>query len=369
MTAARLVLRELARHPLRTASCVAGVAAGAAAYLLLLGTAHGFLGHFQAITRVLGTDVVVHRARATSPWSSNLTPVELDGLQAVPGVAAVARLALGKTAVLGDHYFLLFGLDPGPRLARSLPVEVGRLPAAADETAVGTLAARRLGLASGATLEVRGRALAVTGVYRSGHALLDNGAVTPVELVQELFNLHDGVNVALLAVDDPPGRETVAAEIGRRHPGLEAGAAEAWVSMYGQMALVESYTRLVAVIALLVAMLGVASVVHVALAERTGELAVLRAIGWTRGRVAWLVLGEMALLTALGAAVAVPLAEIVLRLSAPLHARAAGFVPAHVSLAVVPEMVAVTLAAGVLGAAAAIVRAVRIAPARALRMP
>ena len=370
MTTPRLVLRELTRHPLRSAACILGVAAGAGAYLLLVGAAHGFVGHFAALTRLSGTDVVVHRARATSPWGSSLTPAEIAALAEVPEVTGVSRMALGKTAVLGDHYFLVFGLDSDGPLARALPLVSGRLPhPRAEEAVIGVVAARRLALAPPATLELRGRRVTVTGVYQSSHALLDNGAVVGVELVQSLFNLHDGVNLALLTVADPRSREAVASSVSRRHPGLEASAADAWVSMYGQLALVESFARLIALVALFVAMLGVSSLLHVALAERTAELAVLRAIGWTRARIARLVFTETIVLAGAGAVTAVPLAELVLRLTAALQAQAAGFLPVHVALAMVPETVAVTLAAGLLGALGPLVRAVRVAPARALRMP
>ena len=370
MTTTWLVLRELTRHPVRSAACILGVAAGAGAYLLLVGAAHGFLGHFAALTRLSGTDVVVHRARATSPWGSSLTPAEIAALAELPGVTGVSRMALGKTAVLGDHYFLVFGLDSDGPLARALPLVSGRLPnPGADEAVIGVVAGRRLALAPPATLELRGRRVTVTGVYQSSHALLDNGAVVGVELTQALFNLHDGVNLALLTVAEPRSREAVAVSVSRRYSGLEASAADAWVSMYGQMALVESFARLIALVALFAAMLGVSSLLHVALAERTGELAVLRAIGWTRVRVARLVIAETAVLATAGAITAIPLAELVLRLTAALQAQAAGFLPLHVALSVVPETVAVTLAAGLLGALGPLVRAVRVAPARALRMP
>lgn len=370
VNATRLAFRELTRHSLRSFTCMAGVATGAGAYLLLLGAAHAFLGQFGALTRVLGVDIVVHRARATSPWGSSLVPAELEALQALPGVAGVSRVALGKTAVLGDNYFLVFGLDRTGPLVDHLALLAGTLPAAdREEVAVGTLAAARLGLAPGGMLNLRGRRLAVTGVYRSGHALLDNGAIASVGLVQGLFNLQDGVNLALLTLQDPSRRGAAAAAIARRFGGLEASPAEAWVSMYGQMALVESFARLVALVALLVAMLGVSSLLHVALAERVGELAVLRAVGWSRWRIARVVLLETLMLAAGGAVAAIPLAELTLRVTVRLQAQAAGLLPLHVVGAVVPEAVGVTLAASLVGAVGPLVRAVRVAPARALRMP
>lgn len=370
MSFARLVLRELVRQPARTVGCVLAVGVGAAGYLLLVGAAEYLADQFTAMKRLLGAEVVVQRARATSPFSSSLTAQEVEQLAALPGVRGASRLAFGKTEVVGDHFFLLFGLESDPALAGTLRSLEGRLPlGGGDEAALGALAAGRLGLGLGATLEVRGRHLRVVGVYRCGHSLLDHGAVLPLDLVQQLFNLADRVNIVLLRVGEGAAAEELVDDINRHRWGVEASTTDAWISMYGEYALIRSYVRLVGLIALLVAALAVSSVTQVALVSRLGELAMLRAVGWSRARVGRLVVLEALAVAALGGLAAAPLGEWILVLAAPLNRETAGFVADHVNLALLPETLLLTLVAGGLGAVPPLLRVLRAAPARVLRMP
>ncbi len=370
MTLFHLVVRELGRQPARTAGCVLAVGMGAAGYLLLVGTAASLADQFADMKRLLGAEVVVQRARATSPFSSNLTPEEVAQLAALPGVQRVSRLAFGKTELVGDRFFLVFGLESDPALGTTLRSLEGRLPlGGGDEAALGILAAGRLGLGIGSTLEVRGRHLRIVGVYRCGHSLLDHGAVLPLDLTQRLFNLGDRVNVVLLRTEAGMHPEKLALEIGRRYSGVEASTTETWISMYGEYALIESYVRLVGLIALLVAMLAVSSVSQVALMARLGELAMLRAVGWSRAQVGRLVFFEALAVAGLGGLAAAPLGEGILLLASPLNRETAGFVADHVNLGLLPETLALTLMAGCLGAMPPLARVLRTAPARVLRMP
>lgn len=370
MTLGRLVLRELVRQPARTVGCVLAVGVGAAGYLLLVGATEHLADQFTAMKRLFGAEVVVQRARATSPFSSSLTPQEVEEVASLPEVRAASRLAFGKTEVVGDHFFLLFGLEPDPALAATLRDLEGRLPlGGGEEAAVGELAAGRLGLGLGSTLEVRGRTLRVVGVYRCGHSLLDHGAILPLDLVQRLFNLADRVNVVLLQVAQGRRAEEVVQTIQQRYSGVEASPTESWISMYGEYKLIQSYVRLVGLIALLIALLAVSSVTQVSLVSRLGELAMLRAVGWSRARVGRLVFLDALAVAVLGGLAAAPLGEGILLLAEPLNRETAGFVAGHVNLALLPETLLLTLLAGVLGAVPPVLRVWRAAPARVLRTP
>lgn len=370
MTLARLVLRELVRQPARTVGCVLAVGMGAAGYLLLVGAAEHMADQFKAAKRLLGAEVVVQRARVTSPFDSNLTAQEVEQLASLPGVRGVSRLAIGKTDVLGNRFFLLFGLESDPALAGTLRSLEGRLPlGGGEEAALGELAASRLGLGLGSTLEVQGRRLPIVGVYRCGHSLMDHGAILPLDLLQHLFDRGDRVNTVLLQVAAGVKGEELVHHIGQRYPGVEASTTDTWISMYGEYQLIQSYVRVVGLIALLVALLAVSSVTQVALVSRLGELAMLRAVGWSRARVARLVFFEALAVAALGGVAAAPLGEGILLLTAPLNRETAGFVAGHLNLALLPETLLLTLLAGTLGAVPPVLRVLRVAPARVLRMP
>jgi ABC-type lipoprotein release transport system permease subunit len=369
----RLVVRNLQRRPRRTLLTIAGLALGAGSYMVLVGTAHGFLFQFGELARFCGGDIVVHQVAAASPWSSNLVPAQVTALAGLPGVSRLSRLALGRARLFGSPYFLIFGADPTETLARRIPIVEGRpLQTGGENILVGEVAARKLKLAVGQSVQVRGRSFVIAGVYRTGFQVFDAGAVVDIPTFQTLFNLFEVVNLVFLELANPAQRGEVLAAIAARFPTLEANAWESWVFAYGQMTLVETMARLIALLAVLIAASGVANVMHIAVSERTQELAILRAIGWRRARVAALVLQEGAGLSLLGGLCGVPLAAAVFWLldsKLVISLGTAGFIPFHLPLSAALEGVAVTMLAGILGTLPPLLRALRVRPAEALHMP
>lgn len=369
----RAAIRSLLRRPRRTALLTSGVALGCASYIALVAAAQGFSAQLEGLGRFLGADVVVQHAEATSPWSSFLHGAQLESLAALPGVAELTPLGLGKTRFLGSQYFLVFALDPtSPRLAR-LGLGLGRGLDDPDRAIlIGRQAAARLDLAAGDRVECRGRTFEVAGVFESGRAILDHGAVMSLAAARPLFNLRAAANVALVETAPGTDRADLLARIAARIPEVEAIPAEELVESYGQLALAHRFVRLLGLLALGVAALGIANAFLVDVSERRHELAILRAVGWSRGRVAAMVLYESTIVAAAGALAGVPMATAALTLLDRLDPRtfaSAGLLPLLPPLSAVIEGALVALLAGTIGALAPLLAASRIHPARILRQP
>ncbi len=365
-----LAFHGLRRHPRRTVLTASGVAAGACAYVLLVGSAQGLLRHFHAVTTFFGADFVIEQAGATSPWGSLLSETDVRAMRSVRGIAHASRIALGKTRLIGTPYFLVFGLDPAERLLGRMPLVAGRPPRPeADEVLLGEQAAARLRAAVMQTLDVRGHRFTVSGIYRTGHAVLDAGGILDLTVTQRLFNLRDAVNLVFLELTGDVGAGMVAGELARARPGLEIMPARVWGESYGQFELIDAFAHFLAGLAVLIAAFGVSNVLHMSIAERSSELAVLRAIGWTRQRVAALVLAESAAVVVLGVVLAFVVSELLLvlaRSAAVGSTFTATFLPPHVSAGLFAEAVAVSFIAALLGVVAPLIRAIRIHPATAL---
>jgi len=296
-----------------------------------------------------------------------------DRLAALPGVTRVSPIVLGKTRFLDAGYFLIFGATAGDALLDRLVLVEGRSvapDAGTSEMLVGSWAARRFGLAAGQLIETRQDRFEVTGVYESGRALLDSGAIIDIEVARRLFNTGDGANLVLLDLEPADAPQDIADSVDRLYPHLEAHPTSDWVETYGQVAVIETFARFLAMIAVVIAMLGVSNVLHITVSERTAELAILRAIGWSRWRVASLVLLEGATLSFLGGLAAMPLAAGLLLAVGSIDLggyTTAGLIPVVLPLRAALEGVAVSLLAGTLGGLAPLARALRLQPAQALR--
>ena len=368
-----IAFRYIARRMGRTVLTVAGVALGAASYMALVAGGRGLEQQFLDAAKILGSELVVQQAGVTSPWQSAIPPLLAGKIAAQPGVATASRVVLGKTSFEAAPYFFVFGIEVSdPLLARLGRLE-GRLPVSgADppELLVGALAAEQLHLAPGDLVRMRRLELRVVGVYRTGRAILDHGAVLDLHTAQRLFNRRRGANILLLSLTHPEDQQAVLETLHARFPEIVAFPSSRWVESYGQVAVVGVFARFLALMALMIAVLGVSNVLHISVSERTRELAILRAIGWTPRRVASLVLADGVIVSVLGGLAGIPLAQALLYAAGSVSVAgysAMGLIPLALPARVAMEGIVVSLLAGGAGTVLPVVHVLRMAPARALR--
>ena len=219
----------------------------------------------------------------------------------------------------------------------------------ADQAIVGSDLAGRLGLTTGDTITLTtptgSRALTVTGVYTSGDSD-DDTLYAPLAVVQELtghIGQVDQVEVKALttpendlsrkAAQNPAILSTadwetwyctayassIAYQIEEAIPGAVAKQVRQVAAVEGNvLEKTQTLMILMTALSLVAAVLAVASLTTASLVERTGEFALLKAIGASSASVNRLILAETAVLglvgTAVGALVGSGLAQLIGRI-------------------------------------------------------
>lgn len=363
-----MAARSLARRLLRTSLTIAGVTLGACFYFLLVSSARGLLSEAESITTNLGGDVIALQADVAVPWLSRLGQQEVGALARLPGVRTVSELVVGLTRTAGREQFFLFGLDPGQPLLGRVDVVDGRmLRGGGGEIMVGQPAALELDVQPGDRLALMRREFKVVGIYRTGYGLVDNGAVVDLDAARDVFNLDGRSNLVFLDLDGEQRLAPTLSGIARDLPQVAASPSELFVNRFERLGLVHRFSRYLALLAVAMASLMVASTVATSVAERRQELALLRAVGWGRARVAALVAIEAGLMTAAGALLAAPVTALALR--ALSSADILGFVPDRVPAGTLIEGLAVSLGLGLGLGLVPLGHALRARPAEALRSP
>ncbi len=382
-------LRDGWRRPLRSAVAAAGVALAAAAFASLLAFQRGYRNGMDAELGRLGAHVLVvpkgcpydaaSIALHGANWPCHLRPEHLLGVRGVPAVAVAAPAFMnafptadgGQDVVVGVTPDLL-GLRPGWRID-------GHFPRADDELLVGAeMAARRRwspGQVVGMTA-LPGRALRVAGVLAPTGGADDSFVYLTLESAQRAFSHPGGITHILVRLRDPDLLDDAVSQL----RGCEAGMDMNIVPMTHLFRTIQELvnsTRLwlgcVAVVALLVAGAGVANAVLMAVAERTREIGVLRAIGASRADVFRLFWLEALQLCVVGAASGILLAAGASRFVESWLRSRLPFAPADALVRVEwPVAVATLVGAVVLGSLAALMpawRASRLQPIEAIRNP
>ena len=354
MTWATLIWKNLLRRPARTAFTAIGVGLGVGLIVALLAITNGVHRTAADLMHVGRADFGLYQAEVPD-FTRSLLPESLAAKVARdPGVAAVSKV---KLLVVGGT--LVFGLDPKEFAYRRFVVVAGsRGPVMAGDHS---------GKKVGDTIRLLGRSFTVSGIYHSGDRFEDLGIVLPLHTVEALARRRGEITSVGVTVKLGASVKAVAARLERRYPGVAA------ITEPGQAIKVDTSSRLiistgwiVSLLALIVGGIGVTNTMAMSVFERTREIGILRAIGWSGRRVGVMIVSKAIAICLLALAVGCALGVLAAGLFVGRSGLSGLISPTYTATTFVWGL-AFALAVGVIGALYPTWRAVRLAPIAALR--
>jgi putative ABC transport system permease protein len=298
-----LIVNNLLRRIGRTLLTALGVGLGVATIVALLSVSDGLTQTAAGFIHLGGSDLGVFQSGVSDPTVSVLQTTLVARLERNPDVASATPLVLIVGKVAASPSSFVFGAQPSGFFAHQLVFSRGGQPGA-GEIAIGDDLAASLHLAPGGHLAVAGRRFTVSGVYHSGIAYEDLGAVLPLAAAQSISGLQG--EATTIPVELTPGASTTAASRSIEHEfqGTEVIADAGQAARAGANgALIHNATLVIIIIALILGAISVTNTMAMSVLERQGELALLSTVGWSSLRVAALVLGEGIGVSLLGAAI------------------------------------------------------------------
>jgi putative ABC transport system permease protein len=304
--AARMILRNMERRPLRTALSIAGVAAAVAIVIM---------GNFfrDAIEVIVDTQLKVALRADVTVWTTDAVdePRTRLALSRLPGVRQVESNRYVPVTLHHGHLSertLLRGYPGRPALGRLIDVDQHETLVEGRGLLLTDRLARQLGLRPGDPVQVEvmeGRARTLT-VPLGGTIpeMMGLNAYLDREVLNRMLGEGDLATGFLLSVE--PGREPEVLAATKALPRV-AGAWSKATMLRNMEEISARNIRIMSTVLTTFAVIIAVGVVYnnarIALAERAWELASLRVLGFTRAEVSGLLLGELALVIA----VALPL--------------------------------------------------------------
>ncbi len=384
----QMIIRNLARRKMRSAVTAGGVALAVAAMFSMLAFMLGYQRGMRGELDRLGAHVLVvpkgcpydaaSIALHGANWPCYLKQDYVKTVQDTPHVAVAAPVymsavydsATGAQTVFCGVTREILGLK------REWKID-GEFPSASGDLLVGSETAKDRDWKLGAQVTLPGLDGAsgrISGIIRPTQGADDLFIYMPLQDVQSQFKRPHQITHMLVRLDSPESMESVVNALRSCGAGLEMNVVPL-AHLFSTINNLVQGTRFllgcVALIALLAAGAGLSNTILMAVAERTREIGVLRAIGASRLRVFGLILGETLALCVIGGAAGIAAAIIGSRgIEAWLRGRLP-FTPDGTLIQAQPLTVALCLlVAAAVGCLAGLLpawRACRLAPVAAIQ--
>lgn len=317
---AKLTLRSLSAHKLRLALTALAVVLGTAfvaGTLIFSDTTNKAFDQLFAESAQT-SDVVVQARQAfageaegdetsTAPIPASL----LDTVRHVDGVTDAAGMVMGFAAIVGKDGKVLGGQGPPqfgidwPTAPSEYSLASGRAPSGSGEVAIDSVTAEKTGYRIGdqAKIVLKGPAepYKVVGVFKVGKTGTTGGvtyAAFDLATAQRLLLEPGQFSMITARAADGVSQAELAERVGRvLPPGLEAitskkAADDAAGDVKSVLGFLNTFLLTFAIISIFVGSFIIFNTFSMLVAQRTKELALLRAVGATRRQVTRSVLGE-----------------------------------------------------------------------------
>ena len=366
----RLVLRNVAVRPLRAGLTAVAVAIGVVAAVTLSLVNHSIRTSAIAILETGQADFTVSQRGVADLLNSNIDESDLPAIRALPGVADATGALIGTTSLnSANPLFLEVGIAPDQLGVFGVTLLDGKPYAAdaQDQLLLGYRAAKNLGKRTGDRIAVGDRTFTIAGLYRTGQALGDTGAMFPLTTFQAMQRQAGEVTLVFVRVRPGSDVAAVKAAVERDNPQLvsiqtlaEFGRADR------SLQLIDAADKGSTLLAIGIGAVIVMTTLMMTFLERLREFGILGAVGWGRGRILALVLSEASVIALAGAMIGTGL-TFVATLILPHVSGLRGILHVDYTAAAFGRALLISAAMVTLGALYPGLRAAFMAPSRALR--
>ncbi|MFL5844816.1 MAG: ABC transporter permease [Solirubrobacteraceae bacterium] len=299
-----ILFANLWRRPGRTAFTALGIALGVATIVGLLSLGEGLKQTAGQLVRLGQADFAVLQHGVEDPSASFLPQSVVDRVGKIDGVASATPVMLLADRLPDAPGSLVFGTTPKGKVSTRLVVVSGRRMEGPGEIAVGDLLAEQLGVKTGDTMTIDKRKLEVVGTFHAGQFFVDGGAIIDVKLAQNMVQRPGEVTTIAVQVAADAHTKDVRKEILADVPGTDVISNPDEAARAGANGrLIRKTVLLLVAVALIIGGIGVANTMAMAVLERSRELALMSAVGWSPRQVSGIVLLEGVVVSVIGAGV------------------------------------------------------------------
>ena len=359
-------LRSLARRRGRSGLTILGISLALSSIVMMSGMSEGFIAEFNRLLMSTDVDLVARQKDASDTAYSAISEKIGRQIAATPGVQNVSGIVFSAVTMENMPFMLIFGYAPHEPAIDHFTIVEGRGLQGNREVIVGRKTLEALKAKVGDVVRLSEIGFRIVGVYETGVSYEEGAAVVSLRDGQELTGKPRQVTMYAIKVNDPAQAEALAKQLEAATPEIMVTMSSEFAENMPDMQNMNAMVFAIALLALIVGGISMANTMIMSVYERTREIGTLRAVGWRRRRVLWMVLKESVVLSLLGTAIGF-VSAIVLGWLMSMIPLWGDFLKVVVTPSLLAQTLIIALLLGALGGLYPAWRAANLSPVEALR--
>ena len=368
-----MVLKNLFRRKTRTLLTVVGISVGVAAIVTLGTLSAGLYTGYSSMLSGTKADLILSQPDSYDISMSSIDEEIGSELAVMPEVEEITGMLQGWAQAEDEPFFFIFGHpEDSFVLGRFQVVEGEAFDSRIAKTArgkpvlLGTAAAEAFNKQPGDSIRISGSTFRIIGLYQTGDAFEDAGAVLRLEDAQNLIGKPRLVSVFYIKLKDSADQERLITRIERRWTDLSVSGIAEFSENQMMVDMLQAFVWVIGGLAIVIGGIGMMNAQLMSVNERTREIGVLRAVGWSRSRILRMILSEAILVSLLGGLFGVIIGWLLLSgLSSEILAM--GIVSTDIPINILVQALIVVALLGLVGGLYPAWHASRLAPVEALQ--
>jgi len=291
-----MTIRSLFRRKTRTLLTMLGIGIGVATVVALRGISDGFVDDFTALATGGGTDLMALEANISDMQYSAIDERVGKRIAGLSAVKSVSGVVFSAAMTEETPLMLIFGYHPAEYAIRHLKIVEGEGLSASRQIILGRRAAEAMKKQVGDRVRIFNSSFRIVGIYETGVNYEDGGGVISLREAQALFGKPHQVGFLAIKLQDPHRAEEVRQRIEENFPEITISLSSEFAERLPDLQTMEGLVGGISFLAVIVGGVGMMNTMVISIFERTREIGVLRALGWRRSKVLFMILRESLLL-------------------------------------------------------------------------
>jgi ABC-type antimicrobial peptide transport system permease subunit len=361
-----MTIRNLWQRRTRTVLTSLGIGVGIAAIVALNGIGAGFMDTFTDMVVGSQADLMALEADASDMGYSSIDERTGARLAAMDDVEAVSGIGFAYGSTEEAPIFLMMGYNPREFGIQHFKIVEGQPLQTNRQMMVGKQLAESMGMEVGDTFTVMDSTFRIVGIYETGAAFEESGAVITLRDAQRMSGRPRQVSMMGIKVRDPDRIEEVRDQLAASFPEIDISMSSDFAESIPDMERMDAMVGQMAFMAMMLGALTMLNTMLMSVLERTQEIGVLRALGWRRRQVMGMIVKESLVLGIIGGLAGLLLGMGFVALVGQIPVIGGMVTPTYGTELLIQAMV-IALLAGTVGGLYPAWRATRMRPVEALR--